>query len=781
MSTVSVFEPPDTIAALPRIGFRFTQSAREESDAIIALPPEQLFHRLLADQESEAVLLTARRVIAAFLAPAEQALATGGAGDGDDAPDATAIAAEVGRARAGLADVVGTLRRAESDALDAVLRQRAPIGLIGGCWLDVLSQPATQPSVIVNRLFAQHYIQRGEGNPRRSLHQLRRAALEAAGVYLPETGAAEFLSQAGARPLTCLHGSFYLAMSRLPASFLPELVGVHYAFHALGVDDLLTGLPPMLPEPALRAVLAEYLQLAGPAERRRLTAGLRLVLDLEREHVAMLAELAAWSAGRTLESKVASVIARHAPFAGRHHGRVRVGRRTLAEAFADPGLDLAGFLRDFRESPQLRADADELCRFIRAVKFGGPMFGIFSEREAAVFKAWAESVQAGDRPQIVITACTAGDADVAARSAAVAASWPADILIEPPGTPDHRQLFYRLVNIESFAHTLPIAAERAERLFAEAEILFSRGAEGRYTDASYFDYSPQALQERIEQVYWRKLVQPYRPLDQVPDADEVIFLQTTYALGALIDAAWIHRIANLGRFERRSDAALFTIYADEVGHGDLRKNHITLIHRALHSMGIRMPHIRDAAFMDQADLPDELYGFSLHQLCMALFPDTYYTEILGYNLAIEMFGLGELRLHEIQKLRHHGFDDCYEQAHLTIDNLSAGHSRQAADIIVAYLDDVRRTLGEAAVQAQWRRIWRGYASLAYFVEHALLKRLATPAPAFAPVPVPASAAGLLDSVEIPVSAETAPTQASTADPDDPDGPDASVDSVDLVI
>jgi hypothetical protein len=140
-------------------------------------------------------------------------------------------------------------------------------------------------------------------------------------------------------------------------------------------------------------------------------------------------------------------------------------------------------------------------------------------------------------------------------------------------------------------------------------------------------------------------------------------------------------------------------------------------------MGIDLPHIRDAAFMEQDELPDDLYGFSLHQLCMALFPDTFFNEILGYNLAIEMFGLGELRLHEIQKMRHYGFDDCYEQAHLTIDNLSAGHSKQAADIIVCYLDEVRRTLGDTAVQREWRRVWRGYASLAYFVEHALVKQV----------------------------------------------------------
>jgi hypothetical protein len=36
---------------------------------------------------------------------------------------------------------------------------------------------------------------------------------------------------------------------------------------------------------------------------------------------------------------------------------------------------------------------------------------------------------------------------------------------------------------------------------------------------------------------------------------------------------------------------------------------------------------------------------------------------------------------------------------------------------------VRCTAGDAAVQPEWRRVWRGYASLAYFVEHALLRQM----------------------------------------------------------
>jgi hypothetical protein len=707
---------PDTTTALPPLGFEFSARACAEAAAIIAQPPDLLFQRLLRDQESEAVHLAARRVLHAFLPLRKVTAAT-------VAATAAGVAGRVSQVRDDLAGTVGGLLVTDQDTLDLVRRQRAPLALLGGCWLDVVSQPATQPSVIVNRLFTQHFTLRGAGNPQRSVHQQRRRRLEEAGIYLPDISATDFLARAAARPLTALHGCFYLALSRLPASFLPELVGVHYAFQALGVDDLLAGAAPVLPEPELREVLATYLALAGPAERERLNSGLELVLDLEREHVALLAELAAWHQGLSLESRVAAIVARHAPLAGSQHTGVRIGGRLLADAFTDPDLDIGQFLAEFREAPQLRRTSEGLCRFTSAIKFGGPMFGIFDQREAAVFHAWVQTVQAGERPDIVLTPNTAGDAQAQVRSAAIAASTPPDVVIAEPGTPGHRELFHRLVNIESYPNTRPLAAARTAKLLTEAEALFAHGAAGRYTDASWFDYSPAALYERAEHVYWEKLIKPYQPLAEMPSREVVVFLQTTYALGALVDAAWIHRVANLGRCERASDAALFSIYADEMGHGDLRKNHITLIHQALQSMGIDQPHIRDSAFMDQDDLPDDLYGFSLHQLCMALFPDTCFSEILGYNLAIEMFGLGELRLHEVQKLRHYGFDDCYEQAHLTIDNLSAGHSRQAADIIVSHLDEVRRTLGETAVQQEWRRIWRGYASLAYFVEHALVRQL----------------------------------------------------------
>ena len=174
----------------------------------------------------------------------------------------------------------------------ACSRQRAPIGLSGGCWLDVVSQPATQPSVVVNQLLRQHILLKGAGNVHRSSYHLRRRVLEDHGVFLPDIGADGFLRVAHARPLTALHACLHVALSRLPVSFLPEVVGVHYAFHAIGVDDLLGGTRPLLDETAVRGVLAEYLTVSqrsadGPTVRRRLLAAVRLVAapgDRARQH-----------------------------------------------------------------------------------------------------------------------------------------------------------------------------------------------------------------------------------------------------------------------------------------------------------------------------------------------------------------------------------------------------------------------------------------------------------------------------------------------------------------
>ncbi|MFG2000937.1 iron-containing redox enzyme family protein [Spirillospora sp. NPDC048911] len=739
--SLPTFTLPDLLTSLPLTTFEFSPEAAAEATALLDAGPEAIFHRLLRDQESEAMLLASRRVLHAFLP-----LPDGGEGLEEQSVDADGIAAEVRAVRAELEPTIKALTELEPALREAVARQRAPLGLVGGCWLDTLSQPATQPSVLVNRLFEQHFVLRGEGKAGRSVHRRRRRALEDAGIHLPALTAADFLDKAQARPLTALHANFYLALGRLPASFLPEVVGVHYAFHALGTDDLLNGLAPALPEDRLRDVLAEYLDLTcesphGPAERARLLAAVRRVLDLEHEHVAMLGELAGWRAGLSLGARAAEIVARHAPYAGLLHRDIRVAGSPLTETFAAPDFDAADFLTRFRRTPHLKPRPGGGCRFLDAIKFGGPMFAIFDEHESAVLTAWVAEVHAtgggggsaagggrwpvpeADLPPIELPVNRVGDVQARRWRTAVETSAPPDVIHAELPALDDREFLYRLVNIEHFPNTLARAKERAREGFADGDVLLIHGAAGRHTDASWFDYTPDALRARVETIYWDKLVNPYEPLAEIPDREQVVFHQKTMALGNLIEAAWAHRVGNTGHDRRRSDELMFAIYADEMGRGEVRKNHITLIHQVMESMSIGLPHVRDAAFKDQEELPDSHYFFAIGQLCLGLFPDSFYCEILGYNLAIEMYGLGELRMHEIEKLRAHGFDTAYEDAHLSIDNVSTGHTRQAVDVITTYLDEVERDHGAVAVQEEWRRIWRGYASFAFFTEHQLVASL----------------------------------------------------------
>ncbi|WP_026313968.1 iron-containing redox enzyme family protein [Actinomadura flavalba] len=688
----------DLTTSLPTAPIMAGAAAVRECAAVTE--PREMFRRLVSEPESEATFLLAHRVLAAFLP------------EPGEAATAAELLAEAAAVRDGLA---GTLDDLRGDP--ATLRERAAVGLLEGCWLDTLSQPATQPALIVNRLLEQHFALRGRGVPERSTAAHRRRALEERGVTLPDLDAADFLDRAGARRLTVVAACLHLALCRVPASHLPEVVGVYCAFRVLGVDGVLFGTPP---GPDAAPILTEYWASAPRADRARATAAFRLVLELEAALVGMLADVAAWERALPLDGHVTRIVARHAPFAGRQHGPVRVGRRLLSDALADE--DARQVVWELRDSEYLRRrDGDS--PFVRATKFGGPMFGVFDEAEARTLAAWEAAVAAGEEPDFDFEPCAAGDATAARWEEALRSAAPPGVVTGGPAPADERHLFHRLVNVERFPNVLDLARDHVAEVLDQSEALFTVGARGKYTDATFFEYSPEALSAHVENLYWTKLVDPYVPLAEIPGRDAVIAGQKRFALGSLIDGAWAHRSGVLGRYHRRSEAMLYAVHADEMGRGEVPKNHIQLIGQVLASMGVTLPHIRTEEFLDQRELPDGGYRFAVYQLCLALFPDSRHPEILGYNLGIEMFGLGALRLHEKQKLAAHGFDVSYEEAHLAIDNLSAGHARQAVEAIDAHLDLLRRDAGADVVAARWRRIWRGYASFALFVEERLVRRL----------------------------------------------------------
>jgi hypothetical protein len=701
--------------------YSFDSASALEATELLAGPVETLHRRLLNDQESQAVQLAALRILDA--APLDLDEPAPGA------HDVAALLARIDAVRSELSPVVADLLGRPTETRRAVLLQRAPVALLAGCWLDLVSQPATQPDPLVNLLFEHHLRLKGANRPEPGQERLRRRVLADLGVSLPPLDSEAFLARAAARPLTVWHCAYLLALGRLPSSHLPEVLGVHVAYHLLGVDDQLLGeaAAPALQREQLVALLDAFQDATrtaphGAELRGRLHRAVEGLLRMERDHLGLLTEHAAWHQELTLADQAGRILLRHARYAGAQHRSVRLAGRPLPELLTECQDDPAALVSRLSASPYLRRRPDGSCRFIDALRFGGPMFGIFDEPEAATLRAWARTV-ANSPATAGPEADRSGAAGAERWSTAVAHSRSAREVVAEPGTPPDRVLFQRLVAVEQHTNLLPQARSRALATLAAAEVLFEHGSRGHHTDASYFDYTAQALLDRVEAVYWERLVRHCAPVAQLPTRDEVVTARKRSALSHLVDGAWAHRTGGTGRSRRRSDTMLFAIYADEMGRGDLRLNHLTLIRDALHDMAVEVPHISDPAFAEQDQLPDDRYPFAIHQLCLSLFPDSLHNEILGFNLGIEMFGLGELGLQVIEGLTEHGFDASYERTHLTIDNMSAGHARQAADLIVAFLEDVRRTVGPEGVQREWRRVWRGYASFAWFVERPLVQAL----------------------------------------------------------
>ncbi|RAT13759.1 MULTISPECIES: iron-containing redox enzyme family protein [Lonsdalea] len=703
----------DSTTALPYLTFHFSPQAKSALDMWLEKGSAKALYKIFAgDIESEEQQLLALQLIKTLSARAPA-----------DLPVPT-----VAELPTFIATANGTLRQRAAQVLQAteedrkqLLRQRALLALTAGCWLDYVSQPATEPAEVVCLLSGQNFALKGHGEIADSQQKQRYRQFAAMGIAVPEVYTSGIIESLGSVELTAWQAAFWLALSRLSASHLPEVVGFHYAYYSLGFDDALLGLPAPVAKKQLDTLMATFLlhcqkDEQGAASEKRMLDAIARAVQLEMENSEMLLALQIQLEQRTLDDRMAEIVRRHLPLAGKQHQRIRLEERSLTE-WPGEESDMPEFLRALRASPYLRqphSGAGE-CSFQKAIRFGGSMFGIFSPQEAKIMARWITSTQSGDDIRLSYFAEAGSVQAMAWRQRCRDTSLAPHVAWQSAQLPDHRELFYRLVNIEHFASNLSLLKQRVEQTLQQAEALFTTGSGGRYTDASYFSFTPEALLARMEKIYWEKLVQPYERLTEIPDRESVLFGQKLMALGSMIDGAWAHRFGGTLRNYRRADGKMLAIYADEMGLGDYEKNHITLILSVLKSMDISLPHIREKAFRQQAELPD-LYDFSLHQLAMSQFPDTFYEELLGYNLGIEMLGLGEMRMHEIQKLRRYGFDTIYEEAHLTIDNFSAGHSRQAVDLIIDYLDDCKPGLSEEELQQRWSRIWRGYASFALYLE-----------------------------------------------------------------
>ena len=600
-----------------------------------------------------------------------------------------------------------------------IQKNRAILSLLHGCWLDLIAQPATQPDVLCNTLFTQSDWLKGHGQVQATRAALIRQALQANDIHVPELSDFDFLDHTDCSDYMVLLANYQLALTHYPVNHLPRIVAVNYVYQLLDIDQYIYELDTTYPHQHLNSQVQLFLKQAEAAVDKQalyleFISGLRFAIDSINTQIQFLIARVEEKRSENVADRVAAMIQLYGPLADKQHKRIKVGQYQLATMFMESDFDVYDFMDQLKSSVFMRQQQDGSCRFLNALKLDGPMFGIFNQAEYDDLVSWIN-----DENTHKIKASRASD-----KLVFFVDDWLKSIHhVKTQGTEfktylhgDVRQEFFHIVNIEFFPHAIDHFKALAKHNIEDSRRMFECGDQCQFTNTNAFEYSAEELNAHFDRIYWDKLVKPYEKLSSIPDREDVIQGQLTFMLGNLIDGSWSCRIGLTDRLKTQVSATLNHIFADEMGFGDVHKNHIHLIYLVLQSMDVELPHISSKAFIDQHVLVDELYPFAIAQMALSLFPDSYYAEIMGYNLAIEMFGLGEMRMHEIEKLRKWGFDTSYERAHLAIDNYASGHSRKSVDLTIQHMESMAKIMSGDCLRLYWERIWLGYCSFAKYVE-----------------------------------------------------------------
>lgn len=157
------------------------------------------------------------------------------------------------------------------------------------------------------------------------------------------------------------------------------------------------------------------------------------------------------------------------------------------------------------------------------------------------------------------------------------------------------------------------------------------------------------------------------PREFFDNRSHALFYLQAIAPTKLVDGAWLYGLTRYWQDERFYP--LIKTYIEELGEGQAQQNHVMLYTKLLERHGCVSDQIAT----------DPLYLQGAIQLALGHYCEEFLPEIVGYNLGYEQPPLHMLiTAYELQEL---GIDPYYFTVHITTDNASTGHARQAVDAV----------------------------------------------------------------------------------------------------
>ncbi|CZT48212.1 uncharacterized protein RSE6_08879 [Rhynchosporium secalis] len=281
-----------------------------------------------------------------------------------------------------------------------------------------------------------------------------------------------------------------------------------------------------------------------------------------------------------------------------------------------------------------------------------------------------------------------------------------------------KQLYHQLHNLEQFPEILPQAKKILLMLLKETSAAAETQPE--HTNIrSVQSFSRENLSEfqRIRDESIGKEWELYNlrrkkggPRELFGDREEAIWWLKQIAPVKYVDGAWLGHIGQVTTpfALQRTVKGAWQILSEELGDGDLAKNHAHLFHQLIENVAPGLPSPETLEFSHPRNQLDELsvWKAAISQLLISLFPNEFLPEILGFNLHFEAISMDTLKAGK--ELREVGIDPYYFVLHVSIDNADSGHTAIAIEIVCEYMECIRRTEGELAAQDAWKRLQAGY-------------------------------------------------------------------------
>jgi hypothetical protein len=389
-----------------------------------------------------------------------------------------------------------------------------------------------------------------------------------------------------------------------------------------------------------------------------------------------------------------------------YHRGVQLGNESLAALFEARAEDLLAQLAS--SGYVVPGRPGESVLLAKSVRFGGPMFGVFTEDELQVIEEWIAALPVQQRALL-------GEAKaVSLLSAQPPLSAQLPLAAQPPHTaqprrheqpqrgerdplrpsfwrgPDFPALYHQLLTEPGSERSHTLAQLHLERLFSRASRRLDPRAPTSGPELERWVSSELQRETQAEP--------PERPIEAHLTREETLWLLTQLAPAALVDGAWLQRAPELAQHPAWS--LMLRIYRDELGSGLTHQHHGNLFRRTLAAQGLDLPHCE--ALHQDPRLIREAFSTPALWLAYSECAEERLPELLGLNLATEMAGIGRIYSRAIALLSRHQIDPYFFELHTTIDNGATGHTAWSVQAIAALPDD----------PDTWNRLWLGYATYA---------------------------------------------------------------------